>query len=253
MVVRAERRLLVGLGDQDVPAAADEGRAGGQRGRSAVDAGRHDRERGPGDDRRKVGRRAVQVDHDVGSVGRQAVRALVLRFAPCVGKGPGDVTHQRDERRWMGRIDDPEPAPDHVGCRQRRAVTERHPRAHVEDHGGPVVLEIPGRGQGRSGLELGIDRRQALEELSRDGGAVDVALGRRIEGVGRAEQDPDEVGRCMDGRRLRAGEPRGTDRETDDRRDEDRQDESLSPGAATGAGCQVGRVHQAPVGSSPRG
>ena len=75
----------------------------------------------------------------------------------------------------------------------------------VEDDGRPAVAEVPRGGERGTGLELGVDRGEALEQLGRDRGAADVALGRRIEVVGGARSGS---GRCRSAARA-AGADRG--------------------------------------------
>ena len=108
----------------------------------------------------------------------------------------------RTTLRRVARIDDPEPAPDDFGRGQRRAVAEREVRPEVEDDGASAVAEVPRRGERWPSLEPGVDRRQALEQLRGDRGAGDIALGRRVERVRRAEEDPDPIV-------SRAGDSRG--------------------------------------------
>ena len=104
----------------------------------------------------------------------------------------------------MGRVDDPEPAPDDVLRRQGRAVRERQVRAQVEHDPAAAVEQVPRSGERRPDLELRVERGEALEQLGRDRGAADVALGGRIEAVGGTDQDPDGVGRGLPRRRPRA-------------------------------------------------
>ena len=61
----------------------------------------------------------------------------------------------------------------------------------MEHDAGPAFVAPPGLGEGRLEPQVRIERREGLEELGRDGGARDVALGGRIERRCVASEDPD--------------------------------------------------------------
>ena len=72
---------------------------------------------------------------------------------------------------------------------------------HVERDLAAAVGEGPRRGQCRLEVQVGVVRRQRLEELGHDRGAAGVALDRRVERIGRPGQDLDRPIRAGSGRR----------------------------------------------------
>ena len=185
-----------------VAAARHEPRPGDERARRvAVDPGRDDPEAGSGDDVDEVGGRPDEVHDEValGVVGMEADRGGVMRRPAQVGIGSGDVQRDRRERRGMSRIDQAQPAPDDVRRSQRAAIREGQVRPEMERDLPSAVGELPRCGQGRTDLEVRVERCQRLEQLGRDGRAAGVALGGRIERGRLAGQDPHGTvrgGRC---------------------------------------------------------
>ena len=77
-----------------------------------------------------------------------------------------------------------QPAPDDVVGRERRAVAECQAGAEVEDDLAPPSRNSHDAARAGRVWRLRVDRGQALEQLGRDGRAVDVALAGRIERFG---------------------------------------------------------------------
>ncbi len=251
VLVGRQRRLLVRGRRQDVAAAADERGAGLKRRGARVDARRDDGEGGAGDDRREVGRGTIQAGHDVGALDGEPNGGLVGRGAAGVGQRAVDVADEADQRRRIGRIDDPEPAPDHVAGGDRRAIAERDAGTEMEDDRRATVAEVPARRERGPGLELGVDRGQALEQLGGDRGTADVALRRRVEVAGRPDQDPDGV--VVGGQDGRRAERPGN-RPADRRRQCDEECRQRDSMAADEAGrCRLARSSGRARPPRPRG
>jgi hypothetical protein len=207
VVVRDDDGLL-GVGRLErVRAAADEARRL-ERARIRSQPGRHDRECWARDDRHEVRRWACQADLDVEAVGLQADRAGVCVLAAGVGEGALDVADQRDQRRRLLRVENPQPAADDVVTGDGRAVGERQVGAEVEDDPPAAIEDVPRFSERGPDVELGIERGEALEQLRGDRGAADVALEGGVERRGRPDEDLDRVARGRRPRSVRlAGRP----------------------------------------------
>ena len=125
------------------------------------------REGRAGHDGREVGGRPDQVDGQVvrGVVGVEADRRPGRRLAAQVGLGAGESrASDASGDGAAGSISRSQLRTTSDGA-QRAAVGERQAGAEVEDDPPAVVVEPPRFGQGRAELQVGVERRQRLEQL----------------------------------------------------------------------------------------
>ena len=116
------------------------------------------------------------------------------------------VQHERGERRGRIRVDDAEPAADHVLCRERGAIGELQAGPEMEDDAPAVRRDLPACRQRRLERQRGVVDGQGLVELRDDRGGGHVAGSRGIVGSGLPGADPDLV-------RVDGGDPGGFARE----------------------------------------
>ena len=165
------------------------------------------------------------------------------------GEGSLDVADQADQRRWVGRVDDPAAS----SGRRRRAVSGE-PSLNVRPgRRWKTTVAPPSRNSHDSASagrvwRLGVDRGQALEELRRDRGAADVALARPDRATRpRRHEDPDRVRSRRPGRAGRAGRQRRRgERQLDRRRPDATRTVTGRPG------CGIRRDSERAIGVSGR-